>query len=132
MQSVPQAGNYRFLYHRGTETRRITGARKRTNGHRLLGAARCIGGAVMNELAGGQRNGLAVVAEHVFNLDGVGVNPHDLVTAIDDFALGGDKDVITLSEKHLGGLAGAAGEAYELQGDWRWRRRARRLRWWRR
>jgi hypothetical protein len=73
---------------------------------------------------------MTVVAEHVFNFHGVGVDPHDLVAAVDDFALAGDKDVVTLSEKHLGGLAGAAGEANELEVDRR-RARRRRRRWWR-
>ena len=46
------------------------------------------------DLPSRQRDSLTVVAKKVLNLDRVGIDLHDLVTALDNFALAGDEDVV--------------------------------------
>src|SRR5438270_9186200 len=73
-----------------------------------------------------QRNGLAIVVEHIFNVDRIRADVNDAIAAIDDLALAANKDIVAGGEKDLLGLVRLVGKAVELEIDGR--RPRRRLR----
>src|SRR5580700_1106470 len=65
----------------------------------------------------GQRYALRRTADHqVLDLNRCRGNSHNLVAAVDDFALAGYEYVSVLGKKNLPGFSRLAGEAEELQG----------------
>src|SRR5882757_6054901 len=72
-----------------------------------------------------QRNALAVVVQHVFDVHGGGRNPQNTVSPVDDVAFGGDEDVLTRRQEDLLRLSCLARKTKKLQVDGRrrWYRR---------
>lgn len=62
----------------------------------------------------GQGDGLAVIVEHVLDLDLVLLDANDLVPAVDNVALAADEDVVALCQEDALRLSRLVSEAVEL------------------